>query len=65
MNKKNDSEQAIMAVVGANHLDGVVQSLQDQNISVYAEDLREVAEPEDDEMSSFLYAMETAQQMRK
>ena len=63
--QKNDSEQAIMAVVGANHLDGVVQSLQDQNISVYAEDLREVAEPEDDEMSSFLYAMETAQQMRK
>lgn len=64
-NQQNDSERAIMAVVGANHLDGVVQSLQNQDVSVYAEDLRDVAEPEDDGVSNFLYAMKTAEQMRK
>jgi pheromone shutdown protein TraB len=63
--QQNDSGRAIMAVVGANHLDGVVQSLQNQDVSVYAEDLTDVAEPEDDGVSSFLYAMETAERMRK
>ncbi|PSG98847.1 MAG: hypothetical protein BRC29_01830 [Nanohaloarchaea archaeon SW_7_43_1] len=63
--QRNDSGRAIMAVVGANHLDGIVQSLHDQEVSVYAEDLTEIVEPEDDGVEGLFYAMETAQQMRE
>lgn len=63
--QRNDSERAIMAVVGANHLKGVVQGLQNLDISVYSEDLRKVARPQDDEIGNFLYAMKTAEQIRK
>lgn len=63
--QQNNSGRAIMAVVGANHLDGVVRNLQDQEVSVYSEDLREIAEPEDNNLEGMLYAMETAQKMRK
>lgn len=62
--QKNDTERAVMTVVGAKHLEGVEQSLQDQDVSVYVEDLRDVAEPEDDGLAGYLYAIETAQQMR-
>ncbi|EGQ42724.1 MAG: hypothetical protein J07AB43_07110 [Candidatus Nanosalina sp. J07AB43] len=63
--QQNDSERPVMAVVGANHLDGVVENLRNQDVSVYEEDLRNIREPEKDEIDNFLYALETAEQMRK
>jgi hypothetical protein len=63
-NQRNSTDRAVMAVVGADHLEGVRDSLENQGVSVYSEDLTEIVEPEDDPAESMRYALGTAEDLR-
>lgn len=61
--EKNNTERPVLAVIGASHLDGVAENLRDSGISVYTEDLNEVAPPEKNEYERMRYGHEIAESL--
>lgn len=60
--QRNNSERPLLAVVGSSHLEGVSENLSG-DISVYTEDLGEIAEPEQHPLDGLFYIQEIGREL--
>lgn len=58
---EKETERPVLAVIGANHLEGVAEKLRDSGVSVYTEDLNEAAPVEKDGYERMKYGHEIAE----
>ena len=60
---RKETERPVLAIIGANHLEGVAENLRTSGVSVYTEDLNEVAPPEKDSYERMRYGHKIAESL--